>query len=236
MKKYLFVLAIAVFTLAGCRSSKNAAKERANNEVWQTLLEHLNAGHPAASFELGEMTETLAQGWKELGLLTAKPTIYCANVDEAGIKDGNDYSKVVEAYAKEHNLGFCLVCAKFEEELQGLSDKEQVEMLDSYGITASGLEKIIQVGYDTLGLCSYFTAGPDEVRAWTIQKGWKAPKAAGVIHTDFERGFIRAEVISYEDFMKYKNEADCRANAALRTEGKDYVVQDGDVMHFLFNV
>ena len=205
-------------------------------EVWQGLLAHLNQGQPASTFELPEMTEALAQGWHELGLLTAKPTIYCANVDEAAIKDGNAYAKVVEAYAKEHNLGYCLVCAKFEEELQGLSDEEQEEMLATYDIAASGLEKIIQVGYHTLGLCSYFTAGPDEVRAWTIQQGWKAPKAASVIHTDFERGFIRAEVISYADFMKYKNEADCRANAALRTEGKDYVVQDGDVMHFLFNV
>ncbi len=109
-------------------------------------------------------------------------------------------------------------------------------MLASYGIAKSGLENIIRSGYDILGLCSYFTAGPDEVRAWTIHKGWKAPQAAGVIHTDFERGFIRAEVIGYDDYMAKPNEAACRAAGVLRTEGRDYVVADGDVMHFLFNV
>ncbi|MBQ7585360.1 MAG: redox-regulated ATPase YchF [Desulfovibrionaceae bacterium] len=205
-------------------------------EVWQTLLAHLNAGHLAADFELPASTDALEQAWKEMGLLTAKPTIYCANVDEQGLSQANDYAIKVQDYAKAHNSGFCLVCAKLEEELQGLSEEEQHEMLTSYGLAASGLEKIIQVGYANLGLCSYFTAGPDEVRAWTIHKGWKAPKAAGVIHTDFERGFIRAEVISYTDFMQHKNEAECRAAAVLRTEGKDYVVQDGDIMHFLFNV
>ena len=119
---------------------------------------------------------------------------------------------------------------------QGLSAEEQAEMLSSYGISESGLVRIIRTGYDTLGLCSYFTAGPDEVRAWTIHKGWKAPQAAGVIHTDFERGFIRAEVISYADYMSHESEAACRSDGVLRVEGKEYVVQDGDVMHFLFNV
>ena len=109
-------------------------------------------------------------------------------------------------------------------------------MLSSYGISESGLVRIIRTGYGTLGLCSYFTAGPDEVRAWTIHKGWKAPQAAGVIHTDFERGFIRAEVISYADYMSHESEAACRSDGVLRVEGKEYVVQDGDVMHFLFNV
>lgn len=156
-------------------------------------------------------------------------------MDEAGI-GGNDFSKKVEQYAAEHHSGFAVICAQIEEELQGLSDEEQKEMLASYGIEHSGLENIIRTGYDTLGLCSYFTAGPDEVRAWTIHKGWKAPQAAGVIHTDFEKGFIRAEVISYNDYMSHASEADCRADGVLRTEGKDYVVQDGDVMHFLFNV
>ncbi|MBQ2516650.1 MAG: DUF933 domain-containing protein, partial [Desulfovibrio sp.] len=108
--------------------------------------------------------------------------------------------------------------------------------LESYGIEASGLESIIRTGYATLGLASYFTAGPDEVRAWTIRRGWKAPKAAGVIHTDFEKGFIRAEVVSYDDYMSHESEAACRADGVLRVEGKDYEVQDGDVMHFLFNV
>ena len=205
-------------------------------ELQTALLAHLNSGKAASSFALPELTEPLEAAWKEMGLLTAKPVIYCANVDEAGLPDGNSFSQQVQAYAQEHNAGFSLISARLEEELQSLSAEEQNEMLATYGIEESGLEKIIQAGYRTLGLLSYFTAGPDEVRAWTIHKGWKAPKAAGVIHTDFERGFIRAEVIAYDDFMRHKNEAECRANAVLRTEGKDYEVQDGDVMHFLFNV
>ena len=205
-------------------------------ELQSELLAHLNSGKPASSFALPELTEALAAAWKEMGLLTAKPVIYCANVDEAGLPDGNTFSQSVQAFAEKRGAAFSLISARLEEELQSLSAAEQSEMLETYGIAESGLEKIIQAGYHTLGLVSYFTAGPDEVRAWTIHQGWKAPKAAGVIHTDFERGFIRAEVIAYEDFLRYKNEADCRANAALRTEGKDYVVQDGDVMHFLFNV
>ena len=205
-------------------------------EVLEALQAHMNDGKTAQSFTLPDMTGPVAQALAELGLLTAKPTIYAANVDEAAIQEGNAYSAVIERWANEHDARFSLVCAKFEEELQGLPEDEQHEMLATYDLAESGLEKIIRAGYDLLGLQSYFTAGPDEVRAWTIHKGWKAPKAAGVIHTDFERGFIRAEVIRFDDFMKYKNEAECRAAAVLRTEGKDYVVQDGDVMHFLFNV
>ena len=190
------------------KMAKGSKDAKAAAEIMQGLLEHLNAGNGARSFELPD-NETFLQSWRELGLLTAKPVIYCANVDEA---------------------------AKLEEELQGLSAEEQAEMLSSYGISESGLVRIIRTGYDTLGLCSYFTAGPDEVRAWTIHKGWKAPQAAGVIHTDFERGFIRAEVISYADYMSHESEAACRSDGVLRVEGKEYVVQDGDVMHFLFNV
>ena len=149
----------------------------------------------------------------------------CAVVTHYRLKTNHDGTGVVVDPA-----------AKLEEELQGLSAEEQAEMLSSYGISESGLVRIIRTGYDTLGLCSYFTAGPDEVRAWTIHKGWKAPQAAGVIHTDFERGFIRAEVISYADYMSHESEAACRSDGVLRVEGKEYVVQDGDVMHFLFNV
>ena len=171
-----------------------------------------------------------------MGLITAKPVIYCANVDEAAVADGNAYVDEVRALAAGRKAGFACICAKLEEELQGLPEDEQAEMLASYGIEESGLVRIIRTGYATLGLCSYFTAGPDEVRAWTIHQGWKAPQAAGVIHTDFERGFIRAEVISFEDYMGHESEAACRADGVLRVEGKDYVVRDGDVMHFLFNV
>jgi ribosome-binding ATPase YchF (GTP1/OBG family) len=142
----------------------------------------------------------------------------------------------LQSAAAQRKAGFACVCAKLEEELQSLSETEQKELLSSYGIRESGLVGIIREGYNILGLCSYFTAGPDEVRAWTIHKGWKAPQAAGVIHTDFERGFIRAEVISYDDYMTHTGESACRADGVLRTEGKDYIVRDGDVIHFLFNV
>ncbi|MBQ7608383.1 MAG: redox-regulated ATPase YchF [Desulfovibrionaceae bacterium] len=205
-------------------------------EDLSALIEHMNAGKAASSFDRSTASDALAQIWKELGLLTAKPVIYCANVDEAAMAEGNSYADTVAKYATAHTSGFSRICARIEEELQTLPPDEQAELLQSYGVSESGLEKIIRVGYHTLGLCSFFTAGPDEVRAWTIHKGWKAPQAAGVIHSDFERGFIRAEVISYDDYMHYKNEAECRAAAVLRTEGKDYIVQDGDVMHFLFNV
>lgn len=203
--------------------------------IMEDLLAKLNAGQLARTFEVPE-NAIFIQAWRDLGLLTAKPTIYCANVDENAASDGNAHSETLAKLAKERNSAFVAVCARLEEELQSLEAVEQAEMLASYGIGQSGLENIIRSGYDILGLCSYFTAGPDEVRAWTIHKGWKAPQAAGVIHTDFERGFIRAEVISYDDYMEKTNEAACRAAGVLRIEGKDYVVKDGDVMHFLFNV
>ena len=215
-----------------CRTSKEA---RPLAEMVEKLAAHLNEGNPAQSFEWNSEDDAARNLWREMGLLTAKPVIYCANVDEDGL-GGNELTARVEAYAKEHNSGFAIICARLEEELQGLEEEEQKEMLASYGIEASGLESVIQAGYATLGLQSYFTAGPDEVRAWTIHKGWKAPKAAGVIHTDFEKGFIRAEVISYDDYMRYESEAACRAAGVLRVEGKEYEVQDGDVVHFLFNV
>ena len=217
------------------KMAKGSKDAKAAAEIMQQLLAALNDGKPASTFALPE-NEAFLQSWRELGLLTAKPVIYCANVDENAVADGNELSQRVQALAAERNAGFARICAKLEEELQGLPDDEQAEMLSSYGIDESGLVRIIRTGYDTLGLCSYFTAGPDEVRAWTIRKGWKAPQAAGVIHTDFERGFIRAEVISYDDYMSHESEAACRADGVLRVEGKEYVVQDGDVMHFLFNV
>ena len=217
------------------KMAKGSKDAKAAAEIMQQLLAALNDGKPASTFALPE-NEAFLQSWRELGLLTAKPVIYCANVDENAVADGNELSQRVQALAAERNAGFARICAKLEEELQGLPDDEQAEMLSSYGIDESGLVRIIRTGYDTLGLCSYFTAGPDEVRAWTIRKGWKAPQAAGDIHTDFERGFIRAEVISYDDYMSHESEAACRADGVLRVEGKEYVVQDGDVMHFLFNV
>ena len=217
------------------KMAKGSKDAKAAAEIMQELLAALNDGKAASAFPLPE-NEAFLQSWRELGLLTAKPVIYCANVDEGAVAEGNALSARVEALAAERHAGFARICAKLEEELQGLAAEEQAEMLASYGIDESGLVRIIRTGYATLGLCSYFTAGPDEVRAWTIRKGWKAPQAAGVIHTDFERGFIRAEVISYADYMSHESEAACRADGVLRVEGKEYVVQDGDVMHFLFNV
>jgi len=213
----------------GSKDAKTAA------ELMRGLLAHLNDGKPAAGFALPG-NETFLASWRELGLLTAKPVIYCANVDEAAAAGGNALVDGLRTMAAERKAGFARICAKLEEELQGLPEDEQAEMLASYGIRESGLARIIRTGYATLGLCSYFTAGPDEVRAWAIHQGWKAPQAAGVIHTDFERGFIRAEVISFEDYMNHESEAACRADGVLRVEGKDYVVRDGDVMRFLFNV
>ena len=204
--------------------------------VLEALVAHLGEGKPGSSFELPENNDAFAQVWRELSLLTAKKFIYCANVDEDGLNDDNAHVNALRGLAASRGCELVKICARLEEELQGLSDEEQAEMLESYGITESGLENIIRTGYHTLGLASFLTAGPKEVRAWTFKQGWKAPQTAGVIHTDFEKGFIRAEVISYEDYMTHKSEAACRAAGCLRVEGKEYVVKDGDMMNFLFNV
>lgn len=200
------------------------------------LLEHLNGGRSASCFDLPEHNEPFRQTWHDLSLLTAKPVIYCANVDEAGLEQANAHVRTLSSLAEARGSHIITICARLEEELQGLPEEDQKEMLASYGIDESGLVHVIRSGYHTLGLASYFTAGPKEVRAWTFRQGWKAPQAAGVIHSDFEKGFIRAEVISFDDYMTHKSEAACRATGTLRVEGKDYTVRDGDVMHFLFNV
>ena len=203
----------------------------------EALLEHMNAGKPAASFQ-----DSGSDAWqavmKELGLLTAKKVLYCANVDEATLADpeANPHVRALREFAAKRRSETVLVCAKIEEELQGLSDEEQAEILGSYNIEESSLVSVIHTGYRALDLAVYFTAGEKEVRAWTIPVGCKAPQAAGVIHTDFERGFIRAEVISYEDYTRLGSEAAARAAGVLRVEGKEYAVKDGDVIHFLFNV
>ena len=203
----------------------------------ESLLAHLNEGKPASSFA-GSDNDSYKQPLRELGLLTAKKVIYCANVDEdslAGSED-NAHVKALKALAAGRDCQVVMVCAKIEEELQGLSESEQAEILSSYGIAESSLVKVIRTGYSALNLAGYFTAGEKEVRAWTIPIGCKAPQAAGVIHTDFERGFIRAEVISFDDYVRLGSEAAARAAGVLRVEGKEYIVKDGDVVHFLFNV
>ncbi len=217
------------------KMAKGSKDARMSADFVQSLLAHINEGRPARDFPLPQ-NDALLTVWRESAMLTAKPVIYCANVDEDSVAEGSALAGALEDLARQRNAGFCRICAKLEEDLHGLSEEEQAEMLSSYGIKESGLARIIRTGYVTLGLCSYFTAGPDEVRAWTIRKGTKAPQAAGVIHTDFERGFIRAEVIAYEDYMSRPGEAACRADGVLRVEGKEYVVNDGDIMHFLFNV
>ena len=216
------------------KSDKSAAGLVAELEA---LHAHLDSGHTAATFTGGN-SEAFAKNMHELGLLTAKKIIYCANVDEAGLADPDSLPEVkkVKALAAARGAEVVVVCAKIEEELQGLDEAEQAEILSSYGITESSLEAVIRTGYRTLNLAVYFTAGEKEVRAWTIPVGCKAPQAAGVIHTDFERGFIRAEVIGYDDYIRLGSEAAARAAGVLRVEGKEYVVKDGDVVHFLFNV
>lgn len=217
------------------KQAKGDKTLRPQIEAGKALLDHLGKGEPAASFP-GRDEPAAEILRKEVRLLTDKRLIYCANVDEAGLAEDNEHSARVRALAAQRGAEFVKVAAKVEEELIGLSDAEAREFLESYGAVESGLGQIIRTGYHALGLISFFTVGPKEVRAWTVEAGSKAPQAAGVIHTDFERGFIRAEVIAYDDYIKHGTEAACRAVGALRTEGKEYVVKDGDVMHFLFNV
>jgi GTP-binding protein YchF len=203
--------------------------------AFEKLLGHLGEGKMAHDFE----EKDSEQGkiiFKESQFLTDKKVIYCCNVDEDGLIEDNDYVKSVKAYGAERGSDVVKICAKMEEDLNGMSDAERDEFLHEYGVKESGLDQIIHTGYHTLGLISYLTQGPKESRAWTIHQGDTAPRAAGVIHTDFERGFIRAQVISYDDFVEKGGEAACRDAGLLRTEGKEYTVQDGDVIEFLFNV
>ena len=174
---------------------------------------------------------------RELFLLTSKPVLYVCNVDEASAATGNAYVDAVCEAVKDENAGILVIAARTEAEIAEIEDYEDRKMfLEELGLEESGVVRLIQEAYHLLNLRTFFTAGADECRAWTIHVGDKAPKAAGVIHTDFERGFIRAEVIKYEDFVNYRTEAAVRAAGKMGIEGKDYVVQDGDIMHFLFNV
>lgn len=174
---------------------------------------------------------------EDLQLLTDKPVIYVANVDEASIHTGNKYVDALKELVKDEGAEVVMVCAAIEAQIAELeSEEDRKVFLEEYGLKESGLNRLIHAAYHLLNLITYFTAGEKEVRAWTIYRGWKAPQAAGVIHTDFEKGFIRAEVIKIPDYQKYKTEAGCREAGKLAVEGKDYVVQDGDVMHFRFNV
>ena len=195
----------------------------------------LEQGKSCRSVELvNEEEEALA---RDLFLLTNKPVMYVCNVDDASAVNGNKYVDAVREAVKDEQAEILIISAKTEAEIAEMDDYDDRQMfLEEMGLQESGVVRLIQGAYHLLGLQTFFTAGADECRAWTIRKGDKAPKAAGVIHTDFERGFIRAEVIKYDDFVKYRTEAAVRAAGKMGIEGKDYVVQDGDIMHFLFNV
>lgn len=197
----------------------------------QEALKLLNIGKPARLF-IPDAEDKKA--WDMLQLLTSKPVLFVANVDEDAAGTGNDYSKRVDDYAKAHNATSVTICAQMEADLASLSDEEAQEYLEMNGLSEPGLNRLIRSGYDLLGLATYFTIGPKEARAWTIPKGCPAPKAAGVIHGDFEKGFIRAETISYEDFVQFKGEQGAKEAGKMRLEGKEYAVKDGDVMHFRF--
>ena len=174
---------------------------------------------------------------RDLHLLTIKPVLYVANVDENSILEGNKYVEALKEKVKEENAEVIILCAAIESQIAEFDDPEEIELfLGEYGLEESGLNKLISAAYSLLDLITYFTAGVQEVRAWTIKKGWKAPQAAGVIHTDFERGFIKAEVIKLADYQQFKTEAGCRENGKIAIEGKEYIVKDGDIMHFRFNV
>jgi GTP-binding protein YchF len=204
-------------------------------EVLQKLREAFEAGKPARMVEFTEDELKVAKG---LHLLTIKPVLYVANVSEDDVADAteNEYVQKVREFAANEDAEVIVVCAKIEEEIAELEAEEKEMFLSELGIQESGLDQLIRAAYSLLGLATYFTAGVQEVRAWTFRKGMKAPQCAGVIHTDFEKGFIRAETVAYEDLLAAGNMTAAREAGRVRLEGKDYIVQDGDVMHFRFNV
>ncbi len=217
------------------KDSKFDKEAAAKYEIATALMTHLEDLKSVSTFEEKDDDNFIALD-NELRFLSNKEIIYGANVDEDSLMEENDYVKQVREYAKEKNSEVIMLCAKIEEELIDLDDDEAKEFLTDFGVKESGLEMIIHTAFDKLKLQSYFTAGVVEVRAWTIPQGCKAPQAAAVIHNDFEKGFIKAEVISYEDFISYGGESKAKEAGKLRLEGKEYIVQDGDVMHFKFNV
>jgi GTP-binding protein YchF len=209
--------------------------ERLAVGVCERLSAHLDQGKPARSFALDEKEEGIV---RELSLLTHKPVFYVANVDEAslGKLEQNKYYQALAAHAASEGARVVAICASLEAQIAELDPADRPDFLASAGLAEPGLNAVIRTGYELLGLITFLTAGKQEVRAWTVRKGGTAPQAAGVIHTDFERGFIKAEVIWWEDFVNLGSEAKCREAGKLAIEGRDYVVRDGDVMHFRFNV
>jgi len=214
------------------RKIRGADKEAKKSlELVERALVLLRQGSPARLAEVAEEDET---AFKALNLLTAKPVLYVCNVDEASAATGNAHSRRVEERAKAEGAGCVTISAKIESELAELSAEERKAYLAELGLDEPGLNRLIREGYKLLGLITYFTAGPKEARAWTVTRGTRAPQAAGVIHTDFEKGFIRAETIPYDDYVSLGGETGARDAGKMRLEGKDYVVKDGDVLHFRF--
>jgi GTP-binding protein YchF len=216
------------------KRAKTGDKDAAQTlRLVKLALAELNEGRPARRAKVAPEDE---KAWRMLQLLTSKPELYVANVDEASAATGNALSKLVEARAAEDKAKVVVISAKIESEIAMLDAGERGEFLETLGLEEPGLNRMIHEAYKLLGLQTYFTVGPKEARAWTIHVGETAPQAAGVIHTDFEKGFIRAETIAYDDYVRLNGEVGAREAGKMRSEGKEYVVQDGDVMHFRFNV
>ncbi len=216
------------------KRAKSGDKEaKAGLGLIDVALEQLNAGRPA---RFAEIAKDDRKAWRGLQLLTTKPVLFIANVDEESAGTGNAYSEIVLKRAAEEGAQAVVISAKIESELALLENEERDEYMDAIGLTEPGLDRLIHTGYSLLGLQTYFTAGPKEARAWTIREGWTAPQAAGVIHGDFEKGFIRAETIAYDDYVACGGESAAKEAGKMRAEGKDYIVKDGDVLHFRFNV
>lgn len=216
------------------KMAKTDPKAKAEVEVLTRCKKHLEEGKSIRSLSISkEELPAIA----DLFLLTAKPVLYVANVDEASMHTGNKYSQILQEAVKSENAEVIVMNNSIEAQISEMEDPEDKQLfMEEYGMTEPALNRLIRSAYKLLNLQTYFTAGVQEVRAWTIGQGWKAPQAASVIHTDFEKGFIKAEVIGYEDFTNYGSEAACREVGKLRIEGKEYLVKDGDVMHFRFNV
>ena len=216
------------------KMAKTDPKAKVELEVLKKCKAHLEQGKSIRSLGLSK-EEAVAIA--DIFLLTEKPVLYVADVDERSMHTGNQYSDKLVAMAKEEGAQVIVMCNNIEAQITELEDPEDKALfMEEYQMKEPALNRLIQSAYKLLSLETYFTAGVQEVRAWTIGNGWKAPQAASVIHTDFEKGFIKAEVIAFDDFIKYKSEAACRENGKLRIEGKEYIVKDGDVMHFRFNV
>ncbi len=214
--------------------AKGDKKYYAEEEAFKKIRDVLEKGNPARMAELSNEEKELV---KDAFLLTMKPILYVANISEDDIgKPDNEYVKKVKEFAKKENAQVITLCVKIEEELSALEGEDKKEMLEAIGLEESGLDKVIKASYDLLGLMSFLTAGKKEVRAWTIRKGTKAPQAAGKIHSDFERGFIKAEIVSYDDLIKNGSYQKVKELGLVRLEGKEYVMQDGDIVEFKFNV